>query len=72
MARSKGAPVIPSRDVLPRYMAMGTWKSKIIDKKGKASRTTSSPATIYVAVPPATGWPGGDPRLNGLGAKGKK
>lgn len=46
-------------------IGMGTWKTKIIRKQGKASRTKSSPARLYVAVPPKTGWTGGRPEDNG-------
>lgn len=73
MARSRGAEIIPSSDVLPRYMSMGHWKTKQLLKKGKASRTSSGVARVYVAFPPPEGWKGGDPRQNGMGAgKSKK
>lgn len=48
--------------------SMGNWKSKIIRKKGKASRTASTPARLYVATPPIGGWKGGHPAENGLRA----
>lgn len=37
----------------------------------RASRTTSKQARIYFAVPPAEGWPGGDPAKNGWKPNGK-
>lgn len=45
---------------------MGTWKSKIIRKQGKASRTKSSRSRLYTIVPPEGGWKGGLPEANGL------
>lgn len=74
MAKAKGPAIPVPRDVKPRYLSMGSWKSKQIDKKNKGSRTTSGVARTYIAYPPADGWKGGDPRLNGLGAgkSGKK
>lgn len=47
------------------HHSMGNWKSRLIKKHGKASRTKSTPARLYVARPPATGWPGGNPADNG-------
>jgi hypothetical protein len=38
-------------------MSMGNWKIKQTSKKSKASRTRSSKAKLYIAVPPAEGWP---------------
>lgn len=60
------------KDVKRKYLVGGSWKSRQIDKKGKASRTTSKPARIYIAVPPAEGWPGGDPAKNGWKPGGGK
>ena len=37
-------------------MAMGNWKTKTFSKKQRASRTRSSRAKIYFAIPPAEGW----------------
>ena len=39
------------------HSTMGNWKLKSLGKKSKASRTTSSRAKLYFAVPPAEGWP---------------
>lgn len=36
---------------------MGNWKIKAYTKKTRGSRTKSSRAKIYFAVPPAEGWP---------------
>lgn len=36
---------------------MGRWKFKKINKKNKASRTTSGKTKIYMPVPPMEGWP---------------
>ena len=61
-----------ANDILPRYYDIGMWKSKITRKKGKASRTSSGVARMYIAVPPADGWPGGDPIRNGYRAGGRR
>lgn len=44
---------------------MTTWKAKKLRKGARASRTKSTPAKMYIAIPPITGWPGGDPVKNG-------
>ncbi len=52
-------------------MSMGKWKVKKLKKAaqgGKAS-TASKKARIYLAFPPPTGWPGGDPIQNGYRRK---
>lgn len=49
-------------------LGMGDWKARIIRKKGKASRTASTPARLYIAIPPIEGWRGGHPSDNGLRA----
>jgi hypothetical protein len=54
------------RDVKPKYLSMGRWNKKIISKKARGSRTKSSVARSYVAVPPPEGWRGGLPEQNGL------
>lgn len=41
----------------------GAWKHKI---PGAPSHTSSGKARIYFAYPPKEGWPGGDPKKNGL------
>ena len=38
-------------------MSMGNWKIKQYTKKSRGSRTKSSKAKLYFAVPPAEGWP---------------
>jgi len=53
-------------------MAMGTWKRRIFQKRGKRSYTASKKARIYYAFPPSTGWPGGRPEDNGYRAGGSK
>ena len=61
-----------ARDLLPKYMWMGNWCSKKIEKgtRGKSERTKRP--KIYVAIPPKTGWIGGRPEDNGLrGRSGK-
>lgn len=63
---------VAPRDVKPRHLSGGLWKTKQIAKKGKQSRTTSKPARFYVAVPPETGWPGGMPEKNGWKPAGGK
>lgn len=50
------------RDVKPKYLSMGRWNTK----KARGSRTKSSLARSYVAVPPPEGWRGGLPEQNGL------
>ncbi len=55
----------PGNDVLPRHLAGGTWKSKILAKKGKRSFTTSKPARLIFLDAPVNGWPGGRPEENG-------
>jgi len=67
MAKARGPAVSVPRDVKSRYLSMGTWKSKQIDKKNKGSRTGSGRPRVYIAYPPPDGWKGGDPRQNGLG-----
>lgn len=49
---------------------MGTWKKRKLLKGMRASRTRSGPARIYYAVPPETGWRGGEPSQNGF--RGRK
>lgn len=49
---------------------MGTWKKRIILSIGRSKSEKTKKAKIYIARPPAEGWPGGDPRENGW--KGKK
>lgn len=39
------------------HATMGTWKTRKLSKKTKASRTTASRAKLYIAIPPAEGWP---------------
>ena len=41
-------------------------------KKSNPSRTRSSPARLYIAIPPTEGWPGGDPLKNGYRPSGSK
>lgn len=41
-------------------------------RTSRPSRTRSSKARMYVAVPPPEGWPGGDPVKNGYRPGGKK
>lgn len=48
------------------HSTMGTWKSRIMKKSGKGSRTQSKKARIYLAYPPEGGWKGGRPEDNGL------
>lgn len=52
-------------NVNPKHLTGGVWKSHSLKQTGRASRTTSSKAKIYYAHPPATGWVGGEPSLNG-------
>lgn len=52
-------------------MSMGTWKKRKLLKGTRASRTRSSKARITFVFPPETGWPGGDPRLNGYRPRAK-
>lgn len=44
---------------------MGTWRKKILEKGLRASRTHAGKARKYLAIPPATGWKGGEPSNNG-------
>jgi hypothetical protein len=48
---------------------MGNWKLKQLLKQGKASRTRSSPAKLFLVLPPPGGWEGGLPTNNGYPAK---
>lgn len=41
-------------------------------RKNRPSRTSSSRARRYVAIPPPEGWPGGDPLKNGWRPGGRK
>lgn len=60
-----------AKDILPKYMLMGNWKSKQIEKKGRNKSERTKKSRSYVAYPPAMGWPGGRPEDNGLrGRKG--
>lgn len=68
----KKATIEVGKDIKRKYLVGGTWKSKKIAKQGKASRTTSKPARLYIAVPPVTGWPGGLPENNGWKPGGGK
>lgn len=61
-----------AKDLLPRYMWMGNWRARLQQKGARASRTTSKPARLYVAVPPAEGWTGGLPEKNGYRGRGTK
>ena len=54
-----------ANDLKPQYMWMGNWRSKVHSKTNRGSRTSSKRARLYVAVPPASGWPGGMPENNG-------
>ena len=59
-------------DLLPRYMWMGNWKTKVESKRVKGKSESTKRPKIYVAIPPASGWPGGRPEDNGLrGRSGK-
>lgn len=57
-------------DVLNRYKVGGNWRVSKLKKGLRASRTQSKKGRIYIAIPPASGWPGGDPRQNGWKARG--
>jgi hypothetical protein len=58
--------------VLARYLSMSFWRSKKLAKKTRGSRTSSTKARTYVALPPEGGWPGGMPGLaTGLRSRGK-
>lgn len=59
-------------DLKPQYMWMGNWRNRLLQKGTRASRTSSKPARLYVAVPPAEGWPGGSPEKNGYRGRGTK
>lgn len=39
-------------------------------RKNRPSRTTSTIARIYIAIPPPEGWPGGAPEKNGWRPRG--
>lgn len=59
-------------DLLPRYMWMGNWKTKINEKKSRGKSERTKRPKIYIAIPPVTGWLGGRPEDNGLrGRSGK-
>lgn len=53
------------QDVKPKHLVGGMWRAKQIAHKGKASRTRSSPARLYFAIPPEGGWKGGMEVENG-------
>lgn len=59
-----------AKDILAKHMLMGNWKSAIIKKGQRASRTSSQRGRMYIAVPPIGGWLGGHPETNGL--RGRK
>lgn len=62
---SKVEKYTPPADVKSRHLAGGTWKSRIIAKMGKGKSEKCKRPLIYVAIPPAEGWPGGHPQQNG-------
>lgn len=53
------------------HSTMGTWKSKKIKNKAKASRTSSGLAKRIAYLPPEGGWVGGHDaiRINATGRK---
>ena len=53
------------KGVLSRYLAGGTWKSRIIAKMGKGRSEKCKSPRIYQVVAPVGGWPGGHPNQNG-------
>lgn len=53
------------RDVKKKYLAGGQWKSKIIARQGKHRHEATRVGGTYICIPPAEGWPGGDPVKNG-------
>lgn len=61
-----------AKDIKAKYMVMGNWCSAKLDKKNRGSRTGSKSGRVYVAVPPETGWPGGQPENNGLRGRSSK
>lgn len=58
-------------DVKLKYKSMGSWRARKIEKglRGKSEKTKYG--GFYIAIPPETGWPGGDPVNNGYRFKGK-
>ncbi len=60
------------RSIKLKYYSGAEYKFNIFMKKGKRSFTTSKVARIYIAIPPETGWPGGDPTKNGFKVGGGK
>lgn len=68
MAKAKKE-IIRDESVKVKHYSGGEWKSRFFAKKGKRSFTASKRARIYVAVPPVTGWVGGDPEKNGYKRK---
>jgi hypothetical protein len=53
------------KDVNRRYMVGGVWHRRVIDKQGKGRSERTKLGRLYVAIPPAAGWPGGQPSDNG-------
>lgn len=64
--------IVKDSSVKPKYYTGGEYRAYQIARKGKRSFTMSKVARQYIAVPPAEGWPGGDPLKNGYKPTGGK
>ena len=53
------------RDVKPKNLAGGMWRASYYARLGKHRHESTKPGRVYIAIPPKTGWPGGDPINNG-------
>jgi hypothetical protein len=70
MALKRKDPVVGS-DVKRCYLTGGLWNRRRLDKEGKGRSSPCKLARVYIAKPPATGWPGGMPEQNGYRPGGK-
>ena len=68
----KSAAIPHPHGVLHRYTTMGHWKTKILHKKGKASRTSASRAKRMGYLPPEGGWVVGNLKPEQVNATGTR
>lgn len=52
-------------DIKRKHLVGGTYKQRYYEKLGKGKSEKTKLGAIYVATPPAEGWPGGPPEKNG-------
>lgn len=59
------------KDVKSRYKVMGTWCARKLEKGARGRTERTKLGRVYTAIPPAEGWPGGEPVRNGWKPTGK-